>query len=395
MKRKASAPRWLLAGMLFLVPALLEADSGSPPGSEHPAALWAYIGTFTAKGSKGIYRFELDPASGKLTSQGLAGETTAPFFLALHPNHRFLYAVNEVNDFHGKKSGAVSAFAIDARTGKLTLLNQQPTGGAGPCHLVVDKQGKHLLVANYGGGSVCVLPIETDGRLGAATAFVQHQGTSVNPQRQEGPHAHCVLLDPANRFVLVADLGLDRILVYRYDAARGKLTPNNPPGVAAAPGAGPRHLAFHPNGRYVYAINEINSTMTAYAYDGDRGVLTPLQTVSTLPAGFTGNNSGAEVQVHPSGRFLYGSNRGCDSIAIFAIDPGTGKLRSVGQQGSHVKTPRNFAIDPTGTALVVANQDGDSLVVFRIDAGTGELRPSGPVVAAPMPVCVVLMPPPR
>jgi 6-phosphogluconolactonase len=237
-----------------------------------------------------------------------------------------------------------------------------------------------------------VLPIEPDGRLGKATAFVQHHGTGPNPQRQEGPHAHCINLDAANRFAVVADLGLDKVLVYRFDPVKGTLTPNDPPSVAVAPGAGPRHFAFHPNGRNAYVINEIASTVTAFRYDAQRGVLEPLQTISTLPKDFHGNNSTAEVQVHPSGKFLYGSNRGHNSIAIFAIDPMTGRLTPVGHQSSQIKTPRNFGIDPTGTYLLVANQDSDSIVVFRIDTQTGDLQPTGTKVEVPVPVCVEMMP---
>jgi 6-phosphogluconolactonase len=356
------------------------------------AKLWLYVGTYTGGRSRGIYRFQLDPATGKLTSWALAATTANPSFLAIHPNHRFLYAVGELEQFGGKKSGAVSAFAIDPKTGDLTLLNQQPSGGAGPCHLSVDRQGKHVLVANYGGGSASVLPIQDDGRLGEATAFVQHKGSSVNKQRQEGPHAHSINLDAANHFAFVADLGLDKVLVYRYDAEKGTLTPNDPPAVDIEPGSGPRHFAFHPSGRYAYVINEMASTITAMDYDAEHGVLKKIQTVSALPKGFKGESSTAEVQVHPSGKFLYGSNRGHDSIVTFAIDTQTGKLSYVGHQGDKIKTPRNFAIDPTGTFLLVGNQGGDSIVVFRIDPKSGELTPTGTVVDVPVPVCLRMMP---
>jgi 6-phosphogluconolactonase len=357
--------------------------------------LWVYIGTYTDKGSKGIHRCELDLASGRLTSPALAAEAKSPSFVAIAPNHRFLYAVSEVEELDGKKSGGVSGFAIDPRTGDLNLLNQQLSGGAGPCHLVVDRTGKHVLVANYGGGSVSVLPIAASGRLGKATAFVQHKGSGPNPQRQEGPHAHSINLDAANRFAVVADLGLDKVFVYRLDPTKGTLTANEPPSVSVAAGAGPRHFAFHPNGRIAYVINELNSTVTAFHYDSERGILNPIQSISTLPKGFKGRNYPAEVQVHPSGKFLYGSNRGHNSIAVFTIDPQTGKLSPVGHQSDKIKTPRNFAIDPTGTYLLVANQDSDSVLVFRIDAHTGELRPTGSVIDVPTPVCVKMMPIPR
>jgi 6-phosphogluconolactonase len=353
---------------------------------------WVYVGTYTGPSSKGIYRFELDPATGKLTSRALAAETANPTFLAVHPNHRFLYAVGEIGDFHGKKTGAVSAFAIDPKTGDLTLLNQQPSGGAGPCHITVDGPGKHVLVANYGGGSASVLPIEADGRLGQATAFQQHHGSSVNKQRQEAPHAHCINLDAANHFAFVADLGLDKIMIYRYDARKGTLTPNEPPSISIDPGSGPRHMAFHPNGRHAYVINEMASTITAMDYDAEHGTLKKLQTVSTLPKGFKGETSTAEIVVHPSGKFLYGSNRGHDSIVVFAIDPKSGELSYVGHQSEKIKTPRNFAIDPTATYMLVGNQGADSIVVFRINGETGELTPTGTLVDVPAPVCVLMIP---
>jgi 6-phosphogluconolactonase len=368
--------------------------AAAPDKGEKPDKLWVYVGTYTGKASKGIYRLELDLATGKLTPRGLAAEATNPSFLAIHPNRRFLYAVSEVGSFGGKKSGAVGAFAIDPRTGNLTALNQQPSGGADPCHLVVDRQGKYVLAANYTGGSACVLPVGSDGRLGEATAFVQHRGSSVNKQRQQGPHAHSINLDAANRFAFVADLGLDKVLVYRFDADKGTLTPNDPRGVDLTPGSGPRHFAFHPNGRWAYVINELLSTVTALTYDPEHGVLKGLQTVSTLPEGFKGNTSTAEVQVHPSGKFLYGSNRGHDSIAVFRIDPKSGALTPAGHQSDKVKTPRNFGIDPTGKYLIVANQGSDSLVVFRIDPATGALTTTGNVAEVPVPVCVKMMPPP-
>jgi 6-phosphogluconolactonase len=360
---------------------------------EKPEKFWVYVGTYTggASGSKGIYRFDLDPATGQLTHRALAAETKNPSFLAIHPNHRFLYAVGELESFQGKSSGAISAFAIDPRTGNLTLLNQQPSGGSGPCHLVVDKAGKHVLAANYSGGSVCVIAIEADGRLGRQTAFVQHHGSSVNKQRQEGPHAHSINLDAANRFAFVADLGLDKIMIYRYDADRGTLKANDPPSTDITPASGPRHFAFHPDGRHAYVINELVSTVTAMDYDPERGVLKPIQTVSTLPKGFKGETTCAEVQVHPSGKFLYGSNRGHDSIAVFAINAGTGRLTPLGHQGQDIKTPRNFGVDPTGAYLLVANQDSSSMVVFRINAETGELTPIGTKVEVPMPVCVKML----
>jgi 6-phosphogluconolactonase len=372
---------------MLACPALPVAKAAAAPAPARGQYL-VYVGTYTGAKSKGIYAYRFNAATGALSPLGLAAETPQPTFLAIAPNRRFLYAANEIGDFGGKRSGAVSALAINAQTGQLTLLNQAASGGPGPCHLVVDKAGKNVLVANYAGGSVAVLPIQPDGRLGAATAFVQHQGASVNPQRQAGPHAHSVNLDAANRFAFVADLGLDKVLVYRFDAAQGTLTPNDPPAAALKPGAGPRHFAFHPSGRYAYVINELQSTVTAFNYDAQRGALSELQTVSTLPEGFAGNNSTAEVQVHRSGKFLYGSNRGHDSLAVFAIDAGKGTLSFVEHQPTRGKTPRNFGLDPTGAWLLAANQGSDTIVVFGIDQATGRLHPTGQVVEVGAPVCI-------
>ncbi len=350
--------------------------------------LLVYVGTYTGPktGSQGIYLFRMDTAAGALKPEGPVAEIANPTFLAIHPNRRFLYAVNEVSDYGGAKTGAVAAFAIGPASGKLGLLNRQPSGGAGPCHLVVDAAGEHVLVANYGGGSVEVLPVAADGRLGEPTAVVQHRASAGAPRKR--PRAHSVNLDASQRFAFVADLGLDKVFSYRFDGAAGTLAPNDPPAISLAAGAGPRHFAWHPSGRFAYVINELNSTVTALAYDPDRGALSELQTLSTLPKGFAGKSDCAEVQVHPSGRFLYGSNRGHDSIAIFAIDATTGRLTSLGHEATQGKTPRNFGIDPSGAWLVAANQDSDNLVVFRIDPGTGQLHPTGTVVEVPAPVCV-------
>jgi 6-phosphogluconolactonase len=378
-----------MAGWALLLTLLASPNMGLAPGENK---MRVYVGTYTDGKSQGIYLFELDSDTGKMTPAGLATETTNPSFLAIHPNHRFLYAVNEIGEFGGKQSGAVSAFAIDPASGRLALLNQQPSGGGAPCHITVDREGKHVLVANYAGGSVAVLPIQPDGRLGAATAFVQHHGSSVNRQRQEAPHAHSINLDAANRFAFAADLGLDKVLVYRFDPAKGTLAANDPPAAQVDPGSGPRHFAFHPSGRFAYVINEMGSTVTAFRYHSRTGTLEPLHTLSTLPAGFAGSTSTAEVQAHPSGKFLYGSNRGHDSIAIFRIDPETGRLTTAGHQPTGGKTPRNFGIDPTGTYLLAANQGSDNIVVFRIDPETGRLTPTGQVVEVPSPVCVKFLP---
>jgi 6-phosphogluconolactonase len=357
--------------------------------------LRVYFGTYTGSRSKGIYQGELELKSGQLRVTGLAATTTSPSFLALHPSGRFLYAVNEVDRFNGKPGGSVSAFAVDPQSGALTLLNQEATRGAHPCHLIVDREGKNVLVANYTGGSVAVLPIAPDGRLGLATGFVQHTGSSVNRDRQKEPHAHCMTLDAVGSFAFAADLGLDKVLIYRYDAAAGTLTPNDPPAGVTPPGSGPRHFVFHRNGRTGYVINELTSTVTTFRYTAATGALEPLQTLSTLPADFTRTNSTAEVMVHPSGKFLYGSNRGHNSIAIFTIDPETGLLTAAGHEPTQGRTPRNFTIDPTGTYLLAANQESNNVVVFRIDPATGRLTVTGPPVEVFTPVCVEVVPPAR
>jgi 6-phosphogluconolactonase len=364
------------------------AGADAQPG---PQKLRVYFGTYTRGKDKGIFRAELDLATGKLSAVEPAGEAVNPSFLAIHPNRRFLYAVSEVATVDGKRGGGVSAFAIDPATGNLTLLNQESSGGAGPCHLVVDPAGKNVLVANYGGGSTACLPLGEDGRVKASSSFQQHQGKSVNPKRQGEPHAHSVNLDPSGRFAFVADLGLDKVLVYKLDAD-GKLTANEPPAAAVAPGSGPRHFAFHPTGRYAYVINELANTVTAFAYNPQDGVLKEVQTITTLPEGFTGTSYTAEVQVHPSGKFVYGSNRGHDSIAIFSVDADTGKLTAVGHEPIQGKTPRNFGIDPTGAYLLAAGQDSNSVVVFRIDPQTGKLTATGSKVDVPSPVCVKFLP---
>jgi 6-phosphogluconolactonase len=350
-----------------------------------------YIGTYTGPKSQGIYAYRFDAATGRLTSLGLVAATVNPSFLAVHPSGRFLYAVNETSDYDGRKSGSVSSFAVDRQTGKLTFLNKVSSRGADPCHLAVDKTGKSVLVANYTGGSVAVFPVREDGRLVEASAFVQHTGSSVNPERQQGPHSHSINPSPDNRFAVVADLGLDQLLVYRFDATQGKLAANHPPFAKVRPGAGPRHLAYHPNGKFAYVINEMQSTVTAFSYDAAGGVLRELQTVSTLPSDFAGENTTAEVEAHPAGKFLYGSNRGHDSIAVFAIDALKGTLTPVERVSTQGKAPRHFKIDPTGSYLFAANQDSNNLVVFRVDSKTGRLTPTGVVVEVPAPVCVAFV----
>jgi 6-phosphogluconolactonase len=351
-----------------------------------------YVGTYTGGKSKGIYVSRFDPATGRLSTPELAVATPSPSFLALHPSKRFLYAAGEATNLGGKPVGAVSAFNLDAKTGQLALLNEASSGGAGPCHVAVDPTGKCLLVANYGSGSIAALPIRADGSLAEPSTVIQHQGSSVNPQRQAGPHAHFITPDPRNQFALTCDLGLDEVLVYRFDPSKGSLVANVPPFAAVKPGSGSRHLAFHPSGRFVFLINEMGSTLTVFAYDAKRGALRELQTVTTLPEGFAGNSTCAEVQVHPSGRFVYGSNRGDDSIAVFGFDAARGKLTWLEHQPTQGKTPRHFALDPAGRWLLAENQDSDSIVVFRVDSKTGRLSPTGQTVSVGSPVCAVFVP---
>ncbi len=360
-------------------------------GAVQPAkVMLVYIGTYTNTTSKGIYVSRLDLALGTLSAPVLAVESSNPSFLAVHPTRDLLYSVNEIGTYEGKPSGSVSAFTINRETGALTALNRQPSVGAGPAHLIVDHGGGNVLVANYGGGSVAVLPIGADGALKPASAFVQHTGSSVNPARQKEPHAHSVNVDAADRFAYVADLGLDKVMIYRLDAAKGSLVPNDPPFVATEPGAGPRHFALHPRGRFAFVINELLNSVTAFTRDPERGGLTAMQTISTLPDDQKPlpNYSTAEVLVHPSGRFLYGSNRGHDSIAVFSIDEKSGRLTFVETQPTQGATPRGFGIDPTGAYLLAGNQRSDSVVVFRINQETGRLTPTGNRIAVGAPVSV-------
>ena len=374
-------------------------------GLLHPAAFgqkkndkmedWlVYIGTYTSgkSRSEGIYVYKMNPSSGELKPYLTVAGVAEPSFLALDAKRKYLYAVNETVDYEGQPSGAVSAFAIDEKTGNLRFLNRQPSRGGAPCHLSVSNDGRYVLVANYVGGNVAVLPVEKDGRLGAALDVEQHRGTGPNKERQEAAHAHSVILDRANRFAFVNDLGIDRLMIYRFDAKTGKLEANDAqPFYQTKPGAGPRHFKFHPNGKLAFIINELDSTVTSLAYDDKRGALGEIQTVTTLPAGFAGANTTADVHVSPDGRYLYGSNRGHDSLAVFGIDEKSGKLAAVGHVSTEGKTPRNFALDPTGRFLLAANQNSDSIVVFRRDQATGQLQPTGFKAQAPAPVCLQIV----
>lgn len=360
-----------------------------------------YVGTYTDADSQGIYLLELDRNTGGARARGLAGAGTSPSFLAINPGRTHLYAVNEVGSFEvvvddrGTKkqipTGSVSAYAINPVDGKLSPINKQSSKGEAPCHVSLDAGAKHALVANYTGGNAAVIPILKDGGLATEpSAFVQHEGKGAIPGRQDGPHAHSINLSPDGKFAFVADLGLDRILIYRYDAEKGTLEPNDPPFVQLEPGTGPRHFAFHPSGKYAYTNEEVTCRVTAMAYDVASGALTPIQTLSTLPGAVAAepSDSTAECQVHPSGKFVYVSNRGNDSIAIFGVDESTGKLTPIGHQPTGGKTPRNFGIDPSGRFLLAANQGSDNVVVFRIDEQTGTLKQVGSPIGVPNPVCV-------
>jgi 6-phosphogluconolactonase len=363
--------------------------AAAAPAELHRKYLF-YVGTYTEEGSKskGIYAYRFDADTGEIAELGLAAETTNPSFVALHPNGRFLYAVNEVGNYRGPDSGGVSAFSIDRATGKLTFLNEVASRGADPCYITVDKTGKYVLVANYTGGSLAVFPVLEDGTLGEASAFIQHSGHGANPKRQEKAHAHSIDLSPDNRLAMVDDLGLDELLVYKFDSSKGSHTPNSPPFVKLDAGAGPRHFALSPSGKFAYVVAEMQSTVTVLSNDSDSGTPHRLQTISTLPKSFTGQNDDAEIQMYPSGKFLYASNRGSDTIAVFAVDSSKGTLTPIEYTPTQGKIPRSFGIDPTGKFLFAENQKSDNVVVFAIDAKTGHLTPTGKVLDVGSPVCV-------
>lgn len=355
---------------------------------------YVYVGTYTTtlphvrgKG-EGIYVFTLEPETGALNPSSAITGVVNPSFLALHPNQRYLYAVNETSETDGQPGGGVSAFAIDPATGGLTFLNQQSSHGTDPCHLTVDQTGSYVVVANHGSGTVACYPIQSDGSLGPASDVVQHVGSSIYPQ-QQGPHAHSVNLDRTNRFVAACDKGIDKVMVYQLDRATGRLVPNDPPFGASRPGSAPRHLAFHPTRPYAFVINEIGSSLTSFAFDPATGAMVEIETVSTLPEGYAERNSTADVRVHPNGKFVYGTNRGHDSIAIFGVDEATGTLTPLGHESTRGPVPRNINLDPTGRLLLAANQNGDTIVAFHVDPRSGRLTPTGAVTSVPTPVSIV------
>ncbi|HEV8634779.1 MAG TPA: lactonase family protein [Chloroflexota bacterium] len=370
------------------------------PGPAPAGARYVYVGTYTkpnrAPGglapseALGVYVFRMDPATGGLTQVQLVTDTPNPSFLAIDPQMKYLYATNEVSTWKGKQDdGGVTAYAIEPSTGRLSLLNDQSSAGSIPASSLVAPSGRHLLVDNYVGATFAVLPIGADGKLSPATDVHRITGKGPNKARQEAPHPHDIKIDPSGKWALGPDLGVDRVFIWRWDAAAGKLVDNDPPFAQVSSGAGPRHLSYHPTGKFVYVINELDSTISAFGLDGATGALQILQTVPTLPADFTGNSSCAEVIVHPSGKFVYGSNRGHDSLVIYAINQANGRLSLVGWESTQGKVPRNFGIDPSGTLLLAANQNSDTIVPFRIDQNTGKLTATGAVTSTPTPVCVL------
>jgi 6-phosphogluconolactonase len=389
-------PRRLLNSVVLAALLLALCSSAAAQKRTPNKPYLVYVGTYTTKtDSKGIYAYTFDPGTGKLSSLGVAAESEDPSFLAVHPDGKYLYAVNEIDHFGAQKSGAISAFSIDPKSGKLTLLNQAATQGGGPCHISLDKTGQNVLVANYDGGSVAVFPVREDGSVGPASTFVQHSGSGPDKERQEGPHAHWIGTSPDNRFALAADLGLDEVLIYRFNGAKGTLAPANPPYAKLDPGSGPRHIAFHPNGKFAYALAEMENSVTAFAYKASNGSLATLQTVSalsTLCKEYKGPKEAAEIAVHPNGKFLYVSNRaGIDTISAFSIDPAKGTVHLKSEYPTMGKTPRNFAIDPTGKFLLAANQESNNIVTFRVDVTTGALTPTGDIAEAPAPVCITFV----
>ena len=381
--QKKVQPMWFLKWVFLLIPNLLMlACSG--PGHE----FLVYIGTYTGSGSDGIYSYRFHPENGDLKPLGLVAKTDNPSFFIIDPDRQFLYAVNEVDTFQQERAGAVSVFKINRRSGKLTLLQKISSLGAAPAHISLDKTARNLLVSNYNGGNAAVFPIKENGLIGSHTAFIQNVGSSVDRNRQAAPHAHFIQATNDNRFVMIADLGTDQVLVFSFDPELGSLSPIDARFVKLAPGSGPRHLAFAPNGKYVYVINELVSTITVFSLEPESGTMEEKQTISTLPAEYSGMNTTAEILVDAKGRFLYVSNRGHDSIGVFSIHADDNSLEPVEWISSGGKTPRHFEIDPSGQWLFAANQDSDNIVLFQIDEGTGRLIQTSQLVEVADPVCV-------
>jgi 6-phosphogluconolactonase len=370
-------------GLMLLLAPILFASACSTPDEQYIV----YVGTYTGHGSDGIYAYRFDPVKGDMSSIGLVARTENPSFFTIDPDGRFLYAVNEIDTFQHASSGAISVFAIHRESGKLDLLQQIPSLGAGPAHLSLDRSGRHLLVANYGGGNVSVFPKKEDGTLGPQTSFIQDTGSGPNTQRQAGPHAHFIGVAPDNRYAMVADLGIDKVLVYQFDAIKGSLKPSDMGSVALNPGDGPRHIAFAPSGKFIYVVNELTSTVTTFSFEPETGKMLPLKTLSTLPEDFSGSNTTAEILIDAKGQYLYVSNRGDDSIVVFNIDS-DGKLIPVEWISTGGKGPRHFEIDPTGQWLFVANQNSNSIKLFRVDQASGRLIQTEKAFNLVSPVCI-------
>jgi len=381
-----------LSRYMILLAATVVGSTSTSANANEDGTVPVYFGTYTSGKSQGIYQARFDGGTGTLTSPELAAKVGNPSFLALHPEGRFLYAVGENGNFRGQNSGSIMAFSIEKPSGRLALINEQSSVGAAPCHLALDGKGRWLFVANYTGGNIAMFRVRLDGGLEAASQIIPHRGSSIDPQRQQGPHAHYICTDPSDRRVLACDLGLDKVLVYSLDPAAGTLEPNDPPSARVYPGAGPRHLAFHPNGRVICVINEMGSKLASFSYDADSGTLAPLHTASTLPAGFKGKSTCAEVQIHPCGRFVYASNRGADTIAVLTLNGRTGSMEMVQNVLTGGKTPRHFTFDPSGKWLLAANQDSDSITIFSVDPKTGTLQSTGNQVEVGAPVCILFQP---
>jgi 6-phosphogluconolactonase len=392
--------RWLsfslLAGSILLLVSGTRFLSAQAKNMTPASSYLVYVATNPVTKRKGIYNYRFDPHSGKLTPIGVAAEQANLGFMVTDPQHRFLYAVSELDQEPGasshKKNGSISSFSIDGKTGALTFLNKVDGGGAGSCHLVVDKAGKMLFVANYGSGNVASFAIRPDGSIGERTGFDQHTGSSVDPARQEGPHAHAVVLSPDNRFLFVPDLGTDQIKIYRVDAAKGTFTANEPAYATVKAGLGPRHFTFGRGAKFAYAVCEMGSSVAVFSYNALKGSLTPVQTISNLPDDFTGIDNSAEIEMDRSGRFLYASNRGHDSITVFAVDPVKGTLTKVQVVPTQGNIPRNFALDPTGKYLIAANQKSNTMVVFSVDPTDGKLKAAGQKLDVPSPVAILFVP---
>ena len=396
MKRKTAlqaAPRFRLIGRMtlhtfFRITTLIALGLATTlsQASAAPTRALVCFGSYSTPDKDSVHLFQLNLQDGSLKKLNAVDGLTNPSFLKIHPNGKYLYTVNEVSTFDGKKSGGVTAFALDVKGGKLNKINQQPSGDTGPCHLTVDATGKYVLVAHYGGGSTSVLPIKKDGSVGALVSQIKHKGSSVH-SRQKAPHAHSVHVGPNNKFAFAPDLGIDKVLVFSFDEKTGAIAETKFDGAKLEPGSGPRHFSFHPDGKFAYVINEIKQTVTTFRYNAKRGRLRTLQTLSSVPHPVEGNST-AEVLVHPTGKFLYGSNRGHNSIAMFRINEKNGKLTALGHESTRGSTPRNFGIDPTGQFLLAANQQSDNVVVFRINQDTGKLKFTGNEIKLSKPVCV-------